>query len=124
MSCPPGLPPERAIGAALPPTVVFEALGAPVDAAACHSLIRRIDATHRRPPRTAPGEGSRDGLTVREREVLGLVRAGLTNAQIAARMHVSTGTVKRHVAGLLRHFGAVNRRELIHRRAQGAADDA
>jgi len=43
-----------------------------------------------------PGELP-DGLTRREAEVLALVGVGLTNKEIAHRMHLSTATVKTHI---------------------------
>ncbi|MGW5373628.1 response regulator [Streptomyces sp. NPDC004009] len=42
-----------------------------------------------------------DRLTERERHVLLLVAEGLSNGDIAARMHLSTGTVKDHVSAIL-----------------------
>jgi DNA-binding CsgD family transcriptional regulator len=50
-----------------------------------------------------------DGLSPREREVLGLVAAGESNSQIARRLGLSTHTVERHVANLYRKIGARGR---------------
>ncbi|MEV6936011.1 response regulator transcription factor, partial [Streptomyces sp. NPDC051132] len=51
--------------------------------------------TQDRPPKAL------DRLTSREREVLVLIAEGLSNTDIAARMHLSTGTVKDHVSAIL-----------------------
>ncbi|RFS81040.1 DNA-binding response regulator [Actinomadura spongiicola] len=48
-------------------------------------------------------------LTPREREVLALVAAGLSNQEIAARLHVGVTTVKTHVAALLAKTDCSNR---------------
>jgi NarL family two-component system response regulator LiaR len=55
--------------------------------------------------RQAPGQD----LTRREREVLALVVEGLSNAEIAARIQLSTATVRLHVGHLLAKLEAPNR---------------
>jgi DNA-binding NarL/FixJ family response regulator len=52
------------------------------------------------------------GLTAREREVLDLVVAGATYAEIADRLVISEKTVSSHVSNLLRKSGTTSRVEL------------
>ena len=54
-----------------------------------------------------------DVLTVREREVLGLVGEGLTNDEIGARLHLSPLTAKTHVSRIMTKLGARDRVRLV-----------
>jgi len=53
--------------------------------------------------------GSRSGLTARELEVLRLVAAGRSNAQIAEALFISVPTVKRHLTNVLAKLGLPSR---------------
>jgi pimeloyl-ACP methyl ester carboxylesterase/DNA-binding CsgD family transcriptional regulator len=53
------------------------------------------------PPASEPTADALDELSTREREVLGLVAQGLSDAQIAERLVISPHTVHRHVANIL-----------------------
>ena len=52
-------------------------------------------------------------LTDREREVLTLVARGLSNAELAERIHVSPATAKTHVGHLLTKLDARDRAQLV-----------
>jgi len=56
---------------------------------------------HLEPHRRAARTPSLDTLSAREREVLGLIADGLSNAAIAESLRLSEHTVKRHVANIL-----------------------
>ena len=54
-------------------------------------------------------------LSPREREVLDLVSAGMSNSQIAARLFLSQKTVRNHVSAVLTKLQAADRAEAIVR---------
>jgi len=66
----------------------------------------------RRGPRPATAANPA-GLTRREAEVLGLLAAGLSNAQIAARLSLSGRTADNHVSAVLRKLAVRTRREAV-----------
>jgi NarL family two-component system response regulator LiaR len=61
--------------------------------------------------RQKPALGS--DLTERERQVLALLVAGLSNTQIAVKLTISISTVKYHVGGILSKLGVNSRSEAI-----------
>jgi DNA-binding CsgD family transcriptional regulator len=92
---------------------ILELLGAGAAAEAVRRELR--DQGARGVPR-GPRVHTRDdplGLTPREREVLALLRQGLSNAAIAARLHRSERTVENHVAGVFAKVGVNTRAQLL-----------
>ncbi|MHB9053562.1 MAG: response regulator transcription factor [Thermoleophilia bacterium] len=53
------------------------------------------------------------GLNRRELEILKLLTPGLTNKEIAARLHISPETVKTYITRILQKLGARNRTEAV-----------
>ena len=97
--------PEAAAGEAKLALAAFERLGAARDADAAAALLRELGAGGRAWPR---GHGQ---LTKRESEVLPLVAAGLSNADIAERLYISRRTAEHHVASIISKLGLRNRAE-------------
>ena len=52
-------------------------------------------------------------LSLRETEVLNLIREGASNGEISARLFISENTVKFHVRNILKKTGCSNRTELL-----------
>jgi DNA-binding NarL/FixJ family response regulator len=73
-------------------------------------------------PGGAAGEGPGE-LTVRQREVLALLKQGLPNKQIAARMGIQEVTVKLHLSKVFRKLGATNRTEAVRIAMESDAAD-
>jgi DNA-binding NarL/FixJ family response regulator len=78
------------------------------------SVTRRLIAEFvSQPGRSRHGPAELGELTGREREVMGLVAAGLTNEEIARRLVISHATAKTHVSRILMKLGARDRAQLV-----------
>lgn len=76
----------------------------PVDPAVAGKLFNRV-AQDQPPPDSAIAQD----LSEREREILGLLANGLTNADIAARLFLSEGTVRNYVSAIFAKLGVSDR---------------
>ena len=103
--------PEAATQQARQAMATFEALGARIDIDREAAFLRSIGVGARTGPK---GVGA---LTSREREVLTLLAAGLSNPQIAERLHVSRKTASHHVSSILAKLGLRNRAQAAARAA-------
>jgi DNA-binding NarL/FixJ family response regulator len=83
------------------------------DALLSPSVTRRLIAEFTsRAPASVPPQ-SLDALTDREREVMALVGAGMSNEQIAEQLVVSPATAKTHVSRAMGKLGARDRAQLV-----------
>jgi DNA-binding NarL/FixJ family response regulator len=101
-----GTAPDVAASEARAAIAGYAKAGASHRADAAASLLRTVGQ------RTAPGPRTTDAaLTARERDVLRLIGAGLTNAEIAERLFLSPKTVNNHVTSILAKLGVRTRVE-------------
>jgi DNA-binding NarL/FixJ family response regulator len=82
-------------------------LSASVTRQLLNQIARRLPAAVSRKP------SELDALTQRELEVLRMLAAGLSNAEIATALVVSEATVKSHVSGLLGKLGLRDRVQAV-----------
>jgi two-component system nitrate/nitrite response regulator NarP len=72
----------------------------------------------------AAGHGLRISLAPRERQLIGFVRRGLKNRDIAAQLGVTEGTVKAYLHAIFEKLGVSNRTELAIRADEFLAAEA
>jgi len=83
------------------------------DAMIAPGVTRRLIGEFTGQPRSGRKPREITGITDREREVLRLVGLGMSNAEIAAALYITTGTAKTHVARLLTKLDARDRVQLV-----------
>lgn len=98
--------PDAAVAEARVALAAFERLGAARDADSAAALLRELGARGR------AGAKGRGPLTKRETEVMSLLAAGLSNADIAGRLYISPRTAEHHVASILSKLGLRSRAEV------------
>ena len=86
------------------PALVKLALKANIQPALCHKLLKTIC-----PPTYVPANDALVTLTKREREILTLVSAGMSNQQICDQLHLSINTIKSHLKRINHKLGVTNR---------------
>lgn len=92
------------------PTTVREAVLA--RASRLSESARRLVQVVATAPRRPPGQ-DQGPLTPRQVEVLELIVAGLTNAEIAERLAITEKTAEHHVSAVLARLGAPNRASAV-----------
>jgi DNA-binding NarL/FixJ family response regulator len=73
--------------------------------------LRTVGVKKLRPKPRASTRDNPFGLTDRQLEILTLLTAGLSNAEIAARLHISAKTVDHHVSAVLSKLDVHSREE-------------
>jgi len=97
---------------------IFDGLGAARSASALRRRMRAAGVRRiPRGPRAASRAGPA-GLTPRQSEVLALLAAGATNAQIARSLVITPKTVDHHVSAILAKLGVSSRQEAGARAAE------
>jgi len=87
---------------------IFSRLGARPAAETLRAKMQATGAPMPRGPRAATRENP-FGLTARQSQILALLAESLTNAQIAARLHLSPKTVDHHVTAILNKLNVHSR---------------
>ena len=87
-----------------------------LDPAVTARVMARVIGAPGGAPRASPGgraHAALTSLTERERDVLGLLAEGMSNAEIAAALHVGDATAKTHVSRVLTKLGVRDRLQAV-----------
>jgi DNA-binding NarL/FixJ family response regulator len=100
-----GVPDAAAAGATAtaPATAGTAAMGSSAPAGAAAATLAAVSSAQ---------TGPATALTQREREVVALLAAGLSNRDIAAKLVISPATAARHVANILAKLGFSSRSQV------------
>jgi DNA-binding CsgD family transcriptional regulator len=90
----------------------YERIGARVDRDRLLARTRGLGARRGSSPGRPRGEQGWSALTATERDVVALLREGLPNREIAARLYISRRTVETHVSHVLAKTGLRSRLEV------------
>ena len=99
-------------------SATIEELLAAVNAAASSPMGPEEDVVMVAPPGLLEEPEEAEGLSGRELEVLLMVARGMSNRQIAASLHLSEATVKRHLANIYIKMGVHSRGEAMRQALQ------
>lgn len=97
------------------PAALLEAIRVVADGGSllAPSVTRRVIEHFARTPQAPEPHPLLDQLTDREREIVGWVATGLSNQEIAGRLHLSPDTVRTHVSRSMLKLGARDRAQLV-----------
>lgn len=109
---------RASLAAALRASEEFEVVGVAASSAGIPpsaDIVLFARGSERSPTGRQPTSGELAGTTLsnREREILALLADGLVNKQIAARLGISTNTVKTHLELLFDKLGVTTRAEAV-----------
>lgn len=83
------------------------------DALLAPSVTRKVIEGYVRRPVAAGREAELERLTDREREILGLLATGRSNAELATHLYLGEGTIKTHVSNILSKLGLRDRVQAV-----------